>query len=168
VGGVIGRFGPAVAEAQVTVIGPPPERGNGDPPNARLWVDPGALERALINVVEHAVKFSPKGGRVVVSLKDKGPSLQIMVVDEGPGIPAEKINGIWDLFGRRGSGPAGGRQGASLGLAIARGLVAAHGGRLTVRSQEGRGSRDTIHLPVRRLRRAAVLARERAAGAAAR
>lgn len=157
---VVARFGPAAAAAEVTVLVTPPARGPDDQPDGRLRVDPGALERALSNLLDNAVKFSPAGGRVVVAIEDKGPSLQIMVDDEGPGIPAEKINDIWDLFGRRNPGPGGGLQGSGLGLAIARGLVEAHGGRLTVRSEEGRGSRFTIHLPVRRMRRAAALARE--------
>ena len=160
---VIARFGPAAEAAEVAIIAPSPRRpAQGDVADGRVRVDPGALERAISNLLDNAVKFSPKGGRILVGIEDAGPSMQIMVEDQGPGIPADRINDIWDLFGRRTPGPGGGLQGSGLGLAIARGLVEAHGGRLTVRSQEGRGSRFTIHLPVRRLRRAAAMARARA------
>jgi signal transduction histidine kinase len=153
---VLARFGPAAEAAEVEIIGPtPPNTPHPDAPDRRLRIDPGAMERAVSNLLDNAVKFSAKGGRVVVSVEDIGPSLQISVEDTGRGIPAEKINDIWDLFGRSAPGPGGGLQGSGLGLAIARGLVEAHGGRITVRSEEGRGSRFTIHLPVRRPRPAA-------------
>jgi signal transduction histidine kinase len=155
---VVARTQPAAETAEVEIIGPSTQ---AEPLNGLLRVDPFALERAISNLLDNAVKFSPKGARVLVGIEDIGPSLQISVTDEGPGIPAEKISEIWDLFGRRNPGPGGELQGSGLGLAIARGLVEAHGGRLAVESQVGRGSRFTIHLPVRRLRRKAAAAATR-------
>ncbi|MFT6774123.1 MAG: signal transduction histidine kinase [Paracoccaceae bacterium] len=145
---VVAQFGLAAASKGVTVLGP----SKGDdaaigPALARRRIDPDAMERAVANLLENAVKFSPPGGIVTASVRAEGGSLRIMVEDQGPGIAPDRLDDIWDLFGRRAEGPGGALQGTGMGLAIARGLAEAHGGRLTVRSRPGDGSRFSIHLP---------------------
>ena len=128
-----------------------PERGRREPAPT-LRADPAELERAVSNLIDNAVKFSPRGGAVRVTLERRGTEAAVAVQDEGPGIPPERLRRIWDLFGARDQSPEGARRGAGLGLAIARGVVEAHGGRIEVQSVPGQGARFTIHLPLRRKR----------------
>lgn len=105
--------------------------------------DADRLVQIVVNLVANAVRFTPRGGRVVVRAIDAGPELAIEVEDTGVGIPPAllpHIFGWYEQAHRR-------RGGSGLGLPIARGLVEAHGGRLTVESQEGKGSRFTVLLP---------------------
>jgi len=105
--------------------------------------DADRLVQVVVNLVANAVRFTPRGGRVVVRVVDAGPELAVEVEDTGVGIPAAllpHIFGWYEQAHRR-------RGGSGLGLPIARGLVEAHGGRLTVESQEGKGSRFTVLLP---------------------
>lgn len=146
---VADRFGPAAAAQGVTLSAP--ERGRREP-CPTLRADPAELERAVSNLIDNAVKFSPRGGAVRVTLDRRGVEALVAVQDEGPGIPPERLRRIWDLFGARDQSPEGARRGAGLGLAIARGVVEAHGGRIEVQSEPGQGARFTIHLPLRRKR----------------
>lgn len=105
--------------------------------------DADRLVQVVVNLVANAVRFTPRGGRVVVRVIDAGQELAVEVEDTGVGIPAAllpHIFGWYEQAHRR-------RGGSGLGLPIARGLVEAHGGRLTVESQEGKGSRFTVLLP---------------------
>jgi signal transduction histidine kinase len=105
--------------------------------------DDDRIVQALVNLIANAIRFTPTDGTVNVRLVDTGPEIEIHVEDTGAGIPAESLPHILDRYHQAHSG----RGGAGLGLAIVRGLVEAHGGRVTVESQEGKGSRFTIGLP---------------------
>ena len=111
-----------------------------------LEIDSDRLAQALGNLVSNAVKYTPPGGTIAVEASLDEDEVQITVRDTGPGIPAEEQSRIFEPFFRS-------RQqerfssGIGLGLAIARDLVAAHGGRLSVVSQPGEGSAFTIKLP---------------------
>jgi signal transduction histidine kinase len=106
-----------------------------------------ALQRALINLMDNAVKHSPPGGRVVVGLDGGAGGLSLWVEDNGPGIPAEEHGKIFERFYRRGSELRRETQGIGIGLAIVQHIVEAHGGRVAVRSAPGQGSRFTMELP---------------------
>ncbi|MEV8341204.1 sensor histidine kinase KdpD [Streptomyces niveus] len=100
-------------------------------------VDPGLLERAVANIVENAVKYSPDGTRVNVSASSLGARVQLRVVDRGPGVPDEAKERIFEPFQRHGDAPRG--AGVGLGLAVARGFVDAMDGTLTAEDTPGGG-----------------------------
>ena len=111
--------------------------------------DRDKLRQILAHLIDNAVKYSPQGGTVTVAARQRRDAVEVRVVDEGVGIPQAEQELIFTKFYRR-PDPAGrdggGRVG--LGLFIARGLVAAMGGRVSVDSVEGEGSRFTLELPL--------------------
>lgn len=113
-----------------------------------LEVDPDRLLQVLGNLLSNAVKFTPTGGRVEVALEAGDDEVCINVTDDGPGIPADDLDRVFDRFWQA---QATRHQGSGLGLAIAHGIVRNHGGRLEVVSQEGCGSCFTLYLPARKM-----------------
>jgi signal transduction histidine kinase len=109
------------------------------------------LRQILANLVDNAIKFSPNGGRVTIAARRGDESVEVRVVDEGIGIPEEEQRRIFTKFYR---GESATRDptatGTGLGLFIARGLVAAMGGRMWVDSREGAGSSFAFELPLAR------------------
>lgn len=105
------------------------------------------LRQAVINLVDNAIKYSPEGGRVRVSVQDHvdGPTLEVM--DTGAGIAAEHREHIFDRFYRVDKARSRELGGTGLGLAIARWAVETHGGRIELESKEGKGSLFRIRLP---------------------
>ncbi|RPF44999.1 two-component system sensor histidine kinase KdpD [Streptomyces sp. Ag109_G2-6] len=100
-------------------------------------VDPGLLERSVANVVENAVKYSPRGQRVLVAASALGDRVEVRVVDRGPGVPDEAKDRIFAPFQRYGDAPRG--AGVGLGLAVARGFAEAMDGTLTAEDTPGGG-----------------------------
>jgi signal transduction histidine kinase len=105
--------------------------------------DEDRLVQVVVNLVANAIRFTPRGGRVMVALIDAGSEVEIQVEDTGVGIPSAALSRIFDSWRQAHSD----RGGTGLGLAVVRGVVLAHGGRVTVESQEGKGSRFTVLLP---------------------
>lgn len=117
------------------------------PRDLRCEMDGSRITQAVANLVANAVKFSPPEGTVRVAVKRAGERLHILVQDWGRGIPPDKLERIFDRFGQAevvGDIVLGG---TGLGLPIARSIAEAHGGRLTVNSQLGKGSTFCIDLP---------------------
>ena len=114
-------------------------------------VDAAQVERALVNLLENALKFSPPEERVAVEVEARNGEVVVRIVDHGPGIPRRVVDRIFDAF-ERGS-PAG--DGTGLGLAIARGFVQANGGRVWAESEPGRGASFSVAFPVAQTRAAA-------------
>ncbi|WP_405486606.1 ATP-binding protein [Streptomyces sp. NBC_00096] len=110
-------------------------------------VDRGLLERAVANIVENAVKYSPPGQTVLVSASALAERLELRVVDRGPGVPDEAKDRIFEPFQRYGDAPAG--AGVGLGLAVARGFLEAMNGTLTAEDTPGGGLTMVITLPAR-------------------
>ena len=108
--------------------------------------DSGALRRALLNLVDNAVKYTPPGGSVVISLGRTQESVALVVEDTGIGIDPADTKRIFEPFVRLDAGRNRDSGGSGLGLAIARSIVVAHGGTLEVESRPGGGSRFTIRL----------------------
>jgi signal transduction histidine kinase len=111
----------------------------------RVVGDPTKLTWALSNLVANALRYTPRGGRVAVEAAVAGDGVRLTVADDGPGIPPERRERIFEPFVQ---GADGGEPGAAgLGLAIVRDIVQAHGGRIFLESEVGKGSRFTIELP---------------------
>ena len=105
-------------------------------------VDAIQLQRALVNLLENALRVSPPGEPVTVRVNATRKELLMRVVDRGPGVPADELERIFAPFHQLGT--AGG---AGLGLAIARGFAEANGGRLWVESRAGQGASFALALP---------------------
>jgi signal transduction histidine kinase len=110
-----------------------------------VWADRERLHQVLSNLLGNAVKFTPVEGHIRVSAVLDGEEVRVAVEDTGPGIPAEHLENVFDRFWQARSTR---RAGAGLGLAIARGVVEAHGGRISARSEVGRGTTFEFTLPV--------------------
>ena len=112
--------------------------------------DPQRLHQALTNFIENAIKFSGPGGAVTVSAWQRNGEVGVTVKDTGPGIPADARARVFDRFYR--ADPARGRDGSGsgLGLSICREVADAHGGRVWVESEEGKGSAFSLALPTDR------------------
>jgi two-component system, OmpR family, sensor histidine kinase VicK len=109
--------------------------------------DRDKLSQVLTNLLDNAVKFSPDGGTVTVEAHRRSGHIEVRVVDEGQGIPEAERERIFSKFHRADSATRS-AGGAGLGLFIARGLVAAMGGRIWVDSVEGGGSSFAFELPL--------------------
>ena len=114
---------------------------------ANVHGDAGALRRVLLNLVDNAVKYTPAGGSVVISLARVADSVALVVEDTGIGIDPADAKRIFEPFLRLDAGRNRDTGGSGLGLAIARSIVLAHGGTLEVDNRPGGGSRFTINLP---------------------
>jgi len=117
----------------------------GDP---RAWADRRAVEQVLGNLLDNAVKYTPAGGRVAVTLRPGvGHRLHLSVSDTGIGIPRKDLPRIFERFYRVDPGRSRALGGTGLGLAIVKHLVQVLGGQLGVESQPGQGSRFWVELP---------------------
>jgi signal transduction histidine kinase len=139
-----------------------------------MEIDGRAIQQALVNLIDNAIKHSPKGETVTVGLEfgvrssefgaqptlnsqplgatkrsEGGSTLSLFVSDHGPGIPPEEHEKIFERFYRRGSELRRETQGVGIGLSIVKHIVEAHGGRVLVESEPGQGSRFTIEIPIR-------------------
>lgn len=110
------------------------------------FFDERQLQRVLGNLIGNAVKFSRKGGVIRLRADQAPGEVRVGVSDQGPGIPEEHRTRVFDRFWKADNGD---RRGAGLGLAIAQGIVEAHGGRIWVESQAGAGSTFWFALPLR-------------------
>jgi signal transduction histidine kinase len=108
--------------------------------------DPSHLERALINLLSNACKFSREGGRIRILVEVAGDAFSISVVDEGIGIAEKDLERVFRRFEQVESAPNRRFEGSGIGLAIVQELVQFYGGRVTVKSALGKGSTFTIHL----------------------
>lgn len=133
-------------QAQVTAKGVTFVLGAED--QAIITGDRDRLKQVLLNLVDNAVKYTPQGGKVTLSLTKDDTWVKIAVQDTGIGIAAENIPNLFDRFYRVDKARSRDAGGTGLGLAIAKSVVDAHNGKITVESQIGKGSTFTVWLPL--------------------
>jgi signal transduction histidine kinase len=123
-------------EIDVNVDSPPPVSG-----------DIVRLGQVLDNLVSNAVKFTPEGGRVVITAEADGDAARVTVADNGIGIPADEQAQVFSRFFRASTATQQAIPGTGLGLAISRALVEQHGGTISFSSREGEGTEISVLLP---------------------
>jgi signal transduction histidine kinase len=135
------------ASRQGLVLALEVEDGLGD------WVaDIRKLKQVVINLLSNAVKFTPAGGRIKISCSTTGNTVSISVEDNGPGIPDDKLEAVFQPFVQLDRGLTRTTEGTGLGLAISRGLARGMGAEITLKTQVGKGSTFTLVLPLARIR----------------
>ncbi len=122
------------------------------PPSVSLQADRVRFKEILYNLLSNAVKFTPEGGLIRVDAVTRDSLVEVSVSDTGLGIPAEEQASVFDKFYQVGSTTRGVREGTGLGLAITKQLVEAHGGRIWLQSEPGRGSRLHFTMPLEKRR----------------
>ena len=128
------------SQHQIVVDAPdglPPAKGDSD-----------RLKQVLLNLVSNACRYSAEGSTVTLRARSDGTNLRIDVADEGAGIPAESVPLLFNRFARLRTPDAQKVRGTGLGLYISRRIVEAHGGRITVESEPGRGSTFSVEVPI--------------------
>jgi len=111
-------------------------------------IDSRLIAEALVNIVENAAKYCTAGATITLEARMAGNDLQISVTDNGPGIAPDEIDRVFDKFYRSPSVTESGTPGTGMGLAIARGIINAHGGRVWAESARRRGTVFTLAIPV--------------------
>lgn len=109
--------------------------------------DKGMLKQLMRILVDNAIKYTPTGGKIILGLSREGADCVLSVNDNGNGISAEELPRIFDRFYRSDKARKAQSSGHGLGLSIARIIVVAHGGRMSVRSKEGVGTTFYVKLP---------------------
>ena len=147
--GVVEKFSPQADQVGVELV----VNISDDVPS--ILADGDRLAQVFTNLVDNALKFTPPNGRVILSAKKAGAEVELSVADTGIGVAPEALPRLFERFYQVDSSRAGGenaavRRGAGLGLAIAKEIIQAHGGKIGVRSQVGFGTTFTIHLPLQK------------------
>ncbi|MCJ7691639.1 MAG: ATP-binding protein, partial [Clostridiaceae bacterium] len=113
--------------------------------------DEEKIERIMLNLLSNAVKFTKKNGNIIVNISDKGDFVEISIEDTGIGIPKDKLEFIFERFAQIDKSTSRQNEGSGIGLALVKSLVEMHGGKISVSSVEGKGSKFILTLPVRRV-----------------
>jgi signal transduction histidine kinase len=115
-----------------------------------VWADRERLHQVLLNLLDNAARFTPRGGAVTVTATRSGDRCEVRVADTGPGIPPEHLPHVFERFYRVDQARSRGEGGTGIGLAIARSIVESHGGRIWAESEVGSGSVFAFDLPIAR------------------
>jgi two-component system sensor histidine kinase KdpD len=135
---VVARMRPALSQVQVDL--------QLDPDLPEIPADPMQIDQVLTNLIENAARHSPPGGIVRIYVQRDDDAIRVRVADDGPGIPPELREKVFEAFYRGREEPE--RPGSGLGLAIAQAIVTAHGGRIWVEEVAAGGSALVFELPV--------------------
>ena len=109
--------------------------------------DRDALRQVLLNLLDNAVKYGPPGQTITVGTEAAGDRVRIFVEDQGPGIPHEDRQRVWEPYVRLGRAAEEATGGSGIGLAVVRELVSLHNGRTRVEGAPGGGARMVVELP---------------------
>lgn len=111
--------------------------------------DPDKMERIILNLLANAVKFTPEGGEIAVTITDKEDAVSISVRDTGIGIPEDKLKVIFERFRQVDKTLSRNREGSGIGLSLVKSLIELHDGTIDLSSEYGKGSEFIITLPVK-------------------
>lgn len=114
----------------------------------RVWADPRRIRQVLNNLLENAIKYSPRGGQITVTAEVEGDHVTVGVADSGQGIPPEFLDRIFQRFFQVDAASTRKTGGSGLGLSISKGIVEAHGGTIRAESDPGKGSVFRFTLPL--------------------
>ncbi|MDY6950947.1 MAG: ATP-binding protein [Thermodesulfobacteriota bacterium] len=109
--------------------------------------DRGGVQAIFVNLISNAIKYTPKGGKIKVSLRKKGKDIRFKVVDTGIGIPPQDLNRVFEKFYRIKTDETKSISGSGLGLSIVKGIVEAHNGFVHLESEVGKGTTLVVSLP---------------------
>jgi len=123
-------------------------RENVPPGLPLINVEPDRIRQILVNLLTNAHEYSPEGASIEVTARALGAEVELTVSDDGPGIPEDQLERIFDRFTRGDAGLTQRVGGTGLGLAISKSLVELHGGTIGAESAVGRGSTFRVRLPV--------------------
>lgn len=138
---VVDEFDSLCSERQIAI------RMNESCDDADMSMDPERIKQVLRNLLANAVKFSPTGGQVVVSTRLDGEIMRVTVTDDGPGVPPDELEAIFDKFVQS-SKTKSGSGGTGLGLAICRQIVAGHRGRIWAENRASGGAMLHFEIPI--------------------
>ena len=131
---------PRAAEGRVAIVRRLPSHVNAQ-------ADSRAIKQVLINLLANAVKFTPEGGKVTVSLLEKAQSVTITIADTGIGIPKRDMHKLGRPFEQVENQFTKTKSGSGLGLAISKSLIELHDGQVLIDSIEGKGTTVSVKLP---------------------
>jgi signal transduction histidine kinase len=114
-------------------------------PGLAIHADRERVLQVLSNIIGNALRFTPQGGHVTLSVSRQAEAVRFAVLDTGPGIRREHLSSVFDRFWKDETVP---KKGTGLGLFIAKGIIDAHGGRIWVESEPGQGASFYFTLPV--------------------
>jgi two-component system sensor histidine kinase BaeS len=113
-----------------------------------IEVDPQRMRQVFTNIVDNALRYTPAGGRILLSARQDGARIEFRVQDSGPGVPAKELPRIFERFHRVQSARSRTEGGSGLGLAIARSIVERHHGSISAESSPGRGLAILLQIPI--------------------
>jgi signal transduction histidine kinase len=113
--------------------------------------DRDRLSQVFVNVLDNALKFTPEGGRVALGAEEKDGYVVVTINDTGAGIPREEIQRLGERFYRVDKTRSRELGGTGLGLSIVKHLMLAHGGKMEIESQLGRGTKVSLFFPMRKI-----------------
>ena len=119
-----------------------------EPDMAKIYVDTDRISMVLGNLLNNAIRYTPEGGRITLTAQSKGDDAEIIVTDNGSGIPEDEITRVFDRFYRIEKSRYRDDGGSGLGLAIAKSIVEQHDGKILVESVVGEGTSFIVLLPV--------------------
>jgi len=131
-------FSVVAAESSIQLICQPP------PSAMAVLCERQLLMRVFSNIIGNAIKFTPSEGSVSIAAKSEDGQIRFSVRDTGPGVPAEDLPHLFDRYWQQKESD---RRGSGLGLYIAKGIVEAHGGRISAESRPGEGTTIEFTLP---------------------
>ena len=125
---------------------------NFEPDLSQVWVDQRAIRQICLNLLSNALKFTPKGGIITITVETSADGGQLISVrDTGPGIPADEIPRVLQAFGQGSLAHETAEGGTGLGLPIVQSLIELHGGTFELLSELRRGTEAIVRLPKTRV-----------------
>ena len=115
-----------------------------------LYVDPNRMQQVMINLLDNAIEHSPLGGKIIVKTKyhkGKNSEVEFAIIDQGPGVPEDELDNIWQRFYKVDTARTRSEQGSGLGLAIVKDIIEQHRGRVKVENTKERGAKFSFVLP---------------------